>query len=827
VIRLPGAGLLCVSAFFALPLGAGEAVWPGPRSSGEIQLPSGRLLTPAGTQVPVGPYPFALSVTPDGRRVVVASMGVSDQTLQLLDARSGRLLSSVPVDGSWLGMVLSPAGDRVYVSGANRNVVLSFRIEGNRLVADRRIPLGGPGDETRNTLPSGLAVSPDGRFLWVARVHAGDVVKLDLETEAIVARVQVGRAPYRPVLSRDGRHLAVALWGGAAVALLDPAKASVVATVPTADHPCDVVFSPDGAFLFVAQANRNLVALLDVGARKVVRQVSVALGPDGPGSASAGSMPDGSTPNALALSPDGETLFVANADDDAVAVVDVDGPPDRARAVGFVPVGWYPAALALTPDGRTLFVANAKGSGSRSNAKDGPDPTREASGDAGHLKRMPGSVSRVPVPSPSRLRAHTERAYRNRKPSARGVSPARASSVVPLAPGVVSPIRNVLYVIRENRTYDQVFGDLERGNGDPSLTVFGREVTPNAHALVDEFVLFDNFYADAEVSADGHNWSMAGYATDYTEKTWVPCYGGLGFPYDYEGGDPIASPTAGYLWDAAARKGLSVRNYGEFVGLSPENPGTGFDGRYEGRGDVLRGNTCPFFPGFDMDILDNTRVDLWLREFRAFLAKRSFPRLSIVRLGNDHTVGTKRGAKTPRAMVADNDLALGRLVEAVSTSPIWKETAIFVVEDDAQNGPDHVDSHRTLALVISPYTRRGGAVDSTLYSTTSMLRTMELILGLPPLSQHDAAATPMTNAFRDDPDPTPFRHLPVPVDLYETNPDGAPMQADCDSWDFTREDATPEIPLNEAIWKSVRGRDAVMPPPVNAAFVTPAGREED
>ncbi|HYN42938.1 MAG TPA: alkaline phosphatase family protein, partial [Thermoanaerobaculia bacterium] len=569
---------------------------------------------------------------------------------------------------------------------------------------------------------------------------------------------------------------------------------------------------------------------LDVGARKVVRQVSVALGPDGPGSASAESMPDGSTPNALALAPDGATLFVANADDDAVAVVDVAGPPEKARAVGFIPVGWYPAALALTPDGRTLFVANAKGSGSRSNAKDGPDPTREASGDPGrpgHIKRMPGSVSRVPVPSRSQLRGHTERAYRNRKPSARGVSLARPSSVVPLALGAESPIRNVIYVIRENRTYDQVFGDLERGNGDPSLTVFGREVTPNAHALVNEFVLFDDFYADAEVSADGHNWSMAGYATDYTEKTWVPCYGGLGFTYDYEGGDPIAAPTAGYLWDAAARKGLTVRNYGEFVGLSPENPGSGFDGRYEAKVDVLRENTCPFFPGFDTDILDNTRVDLWLKEFRTFVAKGSFPRLSIVRLGNDHTVGTKRGAKTPRAMVADNDLALGRLVEAVSTSPIWKETAIFVVEDDAQNGPDHVDSHRTLALVVSPYTRRGGAVDSTLYSTTSMLRTMELILGLPPLSQHDAAATPMTNAFRDDPDLTSFRHHPVPVDLYETNPDGAPMQAECDSWDFTQEDATPEIPLNEAIWKSVRGRDAVMPPPVNAAFVTPAGREED
>ncbi len=826
-MALPGLRLLCVTALLALPLSAGEAVWPGPLPSGEIQLPNGRLLTPAGTQTPVGPYPFALSVTPDGRRVVVASMGVSDQTLQLLDARDGRLLSSVPVERTWLGLALSPAGSRVYVSGASRNLVLVFRIEGDRLLADGTIPVAGPGDEKRNPLPSGLAVSPDGRFLWVARIHAGDVVKIDLEARTVAARVPVGRAPYRPVFSRDGRQLAVSLWGGASVALLDPATGSVLASVPTADHPCDAVFSPDGAFLYVAQANRNLVALLDVRARRVVRQVSVAFGPDGPGSVSAESMPDGSTPNALALSPDGETLYVANADDDAVAVVDLDSPPEKARTAGFVPSGWYPAALALTPDGRTLFVANAKGGGSRSNAKNGPDPNRPDGDAPGHTKRMPGSVSRVPVPSRSQLRSHTGRAYRNRKPAARGVSEARVSPVVPLSAGVESPIRNVIYVIRENRTYDQVFGDVGRGNGDPSLTVFGRETTPNAHALVDEFVLFDNFYADAEVSADGHNWSMAGYATDYTEKTWVPSYGASGFPYVFEGGDPIASPTAGYIWDAAARRGLSVRNYGEFVGLSPEYTGSGFDGTYQGQTDVLRGSTCPFYPGFDSDILDNSRVDLWLKEFRSFVAMGTFPRLSIVRLGNDHTVGTKRGGKTPRAMVADNDLALGRLVEAVSTSPLWTETAIFVVEDDAQNGPDHVDSHRTLALVVSPYTRRGGVVDSTLYSTTSMLRTIELILGLPPLSQHDAAATPMTNAFRDDPDPTPFRHRPATVPLYEMTPDGAPMQAECDSWDFTREDATPEIPLNQAIWKSVKGPDSEMPPPVNAAFVTPAGREEE
>lgn len=816
-----------LSAILALPLAAQGPVWPGPRPSGEVQLPNGRLLTPAGTQTPVGPYPFALSVTPDGRRVVVASMGTSDQTLQLLDARDGRLLSSLPVAHTWLGLAVAPAGDRVYVSGADQKTVLVFRIRKDRLLADGSIPVTGLGDEARNALPSGLSVSPDGRSLWVARIHAGDVVKVDLKTRVVAARVEVGRAPYRPVFSRDGRQLAVALWGGASVVLIDPATAGVVAKVPTADHPCDLVFSPDGAFLYVAQANRNLVALLDVRARKVVRQVSVSLGPDGPGSASAEAMPDGSTPNALALSRDGETLFVANADDDAVAVVDLEGPAERARTAGFVPTGWYPAALSLTPDDRTLFVANAKGSGSRPNATNGPDPTRPDGDAPGHIKRMPGSVSRVPVPSREELRGHTERAYRNRKPAARGASPARASAVVPLSAEVASPIRNVIYVIRENRTYDQVFGDVERGNGDPSLTVFGRDVTPNAHALVDEFVLFDNFYADAEVSADGHNWSMAGYATDYTEKTWVPSYGSMGFSYVFEGGDAIAAPTAGYLWDAAARKGLSVRNYGEFVGLSPENPGTGFDGTYQGQTDVLRPNTCPFYPGFDADILDNARVDLWLKEFRSFVAKGTFPRLSIVRLGNDHTVGTKRGGKTPRAMVADNDLALGRLVEAVSTSPLWRETAIFVVEDDAQNGPDHVDSHRTLALVVSPYTRRGGFVDSTLYSTTSMLRTMELILGLPPLSQHDAAATPMTNAFSDDPDATPFRHRPANVPLYEMTPDGAPMQAECDSWDFTKEDATPEIPLNEAIWKSVRGRDSVMPPPVSAAFVRPAEREED
>jgi YVTN family beta-propeller protein len=828
---LPVTNRLTISAALALSFLAASAasgappasppVLPGPLPGGEIQLPNGRLLTPAGSQTAVLSYPFGLSVTAGGRNVLVASTGASDQALQLLDGGDGRIVASVPVKKSWLGLAVGPGGTVAYLSGANSNAVHLFSVSAGKLAEAGSIPVTTPADGKLDPMPAGITVSANGETLWVARILADDLLRIDIGTKAVTASIPFGPRPYRPVLSPDGSLLAVAAWGGASVALVDSAAGKVIRTIATDDHPCDVVFSPDGKFLYVAQANRNRVAIADVGAGRVVRQVSVALGPEGPGTPSSDVVPDGSTPNALALTPDGRTLFVANADDDAVAVVDLQAGPNGARVTGFIPVGWYPAALALSPDGRTLFVGNGKGSGSRGNALDGPDPMKTGKKQAiGATRNLPGSVSRIAVPGRSELSRHTARAYANRKPAAMGKSPARKSAVVPDG-GPASPIRNVIYVIRENRTYDQVFGDVARGNGDASLAIFGRDVTPNAHALADEFVLFDNFYADAEVSADGHNWSMAAYATDFTEKTWVANYSKRGFSYGFEGEDPNASPSAGYLWDSAVRSGLSIRNYGEFIGISPENPAGAFDGRFEGKVPNLRGNTCPFFPGYDADILDNARVDLWLKEFRAYEKKGELPRLMIVRLGNDHTMGTRRGARTPRSMVADNDLAVGRLVEAVSHSKFWKETAVFIVEDDAQNGSDHVDAHRTVALVASPFTRRRGAVDSTLYSTTSMLRTMEMILGLPPLSQHDASATPMTNAFSEVPDLRPYAHRPSNVPLYEMNPDGAPMQVEAETWDLTREDAAPDIALNEAIWKSVRGAASEMPPPVNSAFVRP------
>jgi YVTN family beta-propeller protein len=809
-----------VTLAFALSAPAADRLVPGKLPTGEMLLPNGRLLTPAGTQTEVAPYPFALALTPDGRRVVVACMGADDQSLHLLDAATGKTLAKEPVKKSWLGLAVAPDGSRVYVAGAGGKNVLVYRLENDRFVAEDPISLR-KGDEPAklDATPSGLAVSANGRKLWAARILLNDVVRIDLASRTLETAVPVGIHPYRPVLSADGKLLAVANWGAASVSLIDAAAGAVLATVKTADHPSDLVFAPDGKTLFVAQSNRNLVAAVDVASRTVVRQISVALGADGPGTPSADALPDGSTPNALALAPDGKTLFVANADDDAVAVVDVGGDSRAARTQGFVPSGWYPAALALAADGKTLWVANAKGGGSWSNAVGGPDPTKKADGKAWKKTRtIPGSVSRVEVPSTAALATLTARAYANRRPAAHGAAPVKASAVVPAAPGGVSPIKHVVYVVRENRTYDQVLGDLPQGNGDPALAIFGRDVTTNVHALAEEFVLLDNLYCDAEVSADGHNWSMGAYATDFVEKIWPPNYGNKGFDYLFEGNDPNAFPTNGYLWDAAARGGLTLRNYGEFVGVAAEMTPTDLT-LSAGMAGALKGNTCPYYPGFDMDVLDNARVDVFLKEFRGFVKAKEMPRLTIVRLGNDHTAGTKKGGRTPRAMVAENDVALGRLVEAISHSLFWKDTAIFVIEDDAQNGSDHVDAHRTVGLVISPYTRRGGFVDSTMYSTVSMLRTMELILGLPPMSQHDASATPMAAAFADTPDPAPFVHRETKIPFYEMNPDGAPLQALAGTWDFTKEDAAPDLALNEAIWKSVRGADSEMPAPVNAAFV--------
>jgi hypothetical protein len=443
---------------------------------------------------------------------------------------------------------------------------------------------------------------------------------------------------------------------------------------------------------------------------------------------------------------------------------------------------------------------------------------------------LTGTLSVLPNPDLGLLRSLTTTARSvTRYSDDRRLTPASppAASPIPKRVGDPSPIKHVFYVIRENRTYDQVFGDLERGNGDPTLTLFGDDVTPNAHALAREFGVLDNFYVDAEVSYDGHAFSLGAYATDLVEKFWPTNYASRGAVYLSEGTGKmrnpygnIAAPMNGYLWDAAARNRVSYRSYGEFAHWDAGLEADRMAGKVKAIASVpgLVGHINEHYPPWDLLIRDNQRLDVWEKEFSAEVAQGQVPSLSIVRLGNDHTNGTRPGTPSPRAMVAENDLAIGRLVDVISHSGIWKDSAIFILEDDAQAGPDHVDAHRSPALVVSPFSRRR-AVDSTMYSTTAMLRTMELILGLPPMSQYDASATPMYNAMQMTEDLQPFTRLASRISIDEKN-DLMAYGADASlRMNLAEADMAPERELNEILWRSIKGADAIVPPAVRSAFV--------
>jgi hypothetical protein len=481
----------------------------------------------------------------------------------------------------------------------------------------------------------------------------------------------------------------------------------------------------------------------------------------------------------------------------------------------------------VTPDGHHLLVTNGKGIEAKANPG-GPQPTRDRTRDEYIAKLFHGTLSIIDLPAGKQLEpqmaAWTAQVYKCSplRADSEVHSPRAEDSPVPLRPGDASPIKHCIYIVKENRTYDQVFGDMPQGNGDAKLCLFPERVTPNHHKLASEFVLLDNFYVESEVSADGHEWSMAAYATDFVEKTWPLNYGHktTKFPYPSEGVFPISYPASGYLWDRAHEAGVSYRSYGEFVqnAAKTNQPVTT-------RLKNLKDHFDPWYRSFDLSYSDTNRASRFLAELKRYEKEGDMPALQIVRLPNDHTHGVTVGQRTPTAYLADNDAGLGMLVEGVSRSKFWPTTAIFVVEDDAQNGPDHVDAHRTVALVISPYTRRQ-AVDSTLYSTSSMLRTMELILGMKPMTEFDAAATPMFNSFSAQPDTRVFEAVPPNVDLTATNTIAA--WGSKIKFKFAKEDEADDLLLNEVIWRSVRGAKHPMPPPVRAGFVmVDATRDDD
>jgi YVTN family beta-propeller protein len=801
--------LVFVVLFLSLQCsGSRQAVVPGKLIDGRVLLPNGWMLSPAGKQVEVGDTPLNFDISPDERYIIVTNNGFSEQGISIVDVATWTVVQTVPIAKSWLGIKFIDDGKRFLVSGGNDNQIKVYDFQNGRAVLADSIVFG-PAWPKEKIWIAGFDLNQSTGKLFVAARQSDSLFVVDLPTKQIVKASALPAKPYTVLLSRNRKQVYVSLWGGSSVAIVDATTYELVTTIAVGDHPNDMVESPDGKRLFVANGNNNTVSVIDLQQGKVTETISSALTPNAP---------NGSTPNSVALDASGKRLYIANADNNYLAVIDV-SDNNESRSLGFIPVGWYPTCVRVLSSTNRVVIANGKGGMSKPNPR-GPNPERASNVPQYIARLLKGSLSLIDEPTEKQFPVYTTRVYENSlfKKSPTNI-PHREPNPIPQAVGEASPIKHVFYIIKENRTYDQVFGDIKEGNGDSTICIFPESVTPNHHALVRQFVLLDNFYADAEVSADGHNWSMGAYATDYVEKSWPTNYSTRGGNYDFESGG-IASPSLGYIWDFCKRAGVSYRSYGEFV----ENGKTDQDPVVPSV-PALAGHAAPWYRGWDMNYSDIDRVTAWAKEFDEYETNGGLPQFQVLRLPNDHTEGTRRGKLTPKAFVAQNDLALGVIIERISKSRFWNESAIFVVEDDAQNGSDHVDAHRTVALVISPYTKRG-FVDSEMYATSSMLRTMELILGLPPMSQFDAAATPMHQSFTLRPDFSPFEHRSVTTDLNQKNVAGAYGQQRSEEMNFATEDATPEIELNEIIWKSIRGERSVMPAPVRSAFVK-AVKERD
>ncbi len=663
--------------------------------------------------------------------------------------------------------------------------------------------------------PAGIEIDDKRGLLYVVTKENNSLYIADLNTHAVLQRLDLGGEGYTCKLSLDRKELYISCWGCDKLLIFDTQSRTFSGAIPVGDNPNDICLTRNGRWLFVANANDNSISVIDVRKRMVVETLNAALYPDAP---------PGSTTNALALGEGDKTLYVANADNNCLAVFDVH-EPGAASSRGFIPVGWYPTAVQVI--GGKIWVANGKGFTSLANP-DGPSPLgrrQEVNYRQGDTKKAQpvqyiaglfrGTMSIIPEPGDSLLGSYSALVYQNTPYTKYGelTAAGEIDNPIPMKVGDASPIKYVFYIIKENRTYDQVLGDMREGNGDTSLVLFGNRVTPNQHAIAREFVLLDNFYVDAEVSMDGHSWSMGGYANDYLEKTWPTSYGGRGGSYDGEGNRAVANNKGGYIWDDCARAGVSYRTYGEFADIAtrPNVP-------------ILNGHACPYYRGWDLDFYDTARVTQWKRDFDSLVAAGTLPHMNTVRLGNDHTEGLRKGKLSPFAHVADNDLAVGEFVDYLSRSSVWKESVVFVLEDDAQNGPDHVDAHRSPVYVAGGLVKRH-FVDHTMYSTTSVLRTMELILGLSPMSQYDAAARPMWRCFSTTPDLTPFAVLPEAVDLREKNMVWNQWAKKSATIDLTREDRVPEALFNEILWKGIKG-DVPVPAPNRAAFVK-TSRDKD
>jgi YVTN family beta-propeller protein len=773
------------------------------------RLPTGVRLDPVGRSIEIGSMPLALALSPDGKRIVVLLNGWREQGIQVLDRGTGDTVQTINQRSAFLGLTFSPDGNTLYASGGDDDIVYRYQWSNGRATLKDRIVLavkqnGRPG--TR--YPAGIATSPDGKTLYVAENLADSLAVVDLGTGQVTRRFATERYPYGVAVAPDG-SVYVSAWGGSTVSVFHAGKSGVIqdgGRIQAGRHPSALALSRDGSRLFVASASTDSIAVIDTRAQKTITYLEDAP-PSGPH--------EGSTPNALALSENGKRLFVAEADNNAVALFDLSsatagattGAEGSDKLAGRIPMEWYPSAVAATHD--SLFVVNGKGKGTAPNPT-GPQPNKPEPRNSRKytLGQTTGTVTFAAAANPT---ATELEAYTQRVVSANGWNRAQNKANYP-------PIQHVIYVIKENRTYDQILGDLPGADGDTSLVFFPRPISPNHHALAERFGVFDRFFVNAEVSPDGHNWSTAAYASDYVEKTIPSNYSSRGRSYDYEGtnrgqvtDDDVAEPGSGYLWNLAQRAGIKFRNYGEYViPLDFLPDGTRPPG-YRADKPFLRENTNGDYPGFSLSIPDQRRADIWIAELAQFEKSGTMPTLEIVRLPNDHTSGLRAGACTPFACMADNDLALGRMVEALSKSRFWQSSVMFVLEDDAQNGSDHVDSHRSPLLVISPYSK--GGVSHSFANTTDVLATIEELLGMGQLSQFDHYGRPLRMIWREAPDLRPYAALTPATSLTETNARMGIGAVESRRLALEKEDQADEGLFNRILWRAIKGDARPWPGP--------------
>ncbi|TMQ72957.1 MAG: bifunctional YncE family protein/alkaline phosphatase family protein [Candidatus Eisenbacteria bacterium] len=755
------------------------------------RLPTGATLDPVAPSSPLGSMPVAMLFSPDSTRIVAVLSGYRDQGLQVIDRATRRVVQTLVQPAAFLGATFSPDGRRLFVSGGDRDSVYEYAWSADSALLVGSIALGPkPGHDGGRLYPAGLACSRDGSLLYVAENLADSLAVIDLASRRVVQRVATGRYPYGVVVDR-GDRVFVSAWGGSWIATFAPRAGALVpgARIAVGRHPSSLLLDETRERLYVACASSDHVVVVDPRRDAAVDRIE---------DPAPGAPPEGSTPTGLCLSPDGRRLYVAESDNNAVAVFALpEGTPaalspQTPTLVGRFPVEWYPTAVLARGD--SLWVLNAKGRGT------GPNPRRSQPG-----RRTPGDSLQYTLGQTSGSLIALARPRDADLPRlSKRVASANHWDRPPVD-AALPPFRHVVYVIRENRTFDQIFGDLspKGADADSSLVYFGRAVTPNAHALAERFGIFDRFLVNAEVSADGHNWSTAAYVSDYAEKTVPSMYSGRRHPYDFEGenrdsipADDVNEPSRGYLWDAAGRAGVSLRNYGEFTRKTA-------DGRWIGTKPWLAAHTDSLFPGWDLGTPDTRRAERWISELHRQEAGDSMPALTILRLPNDHTAGAKAGSPTPRAFVADNDLALGRVIEALSHSRLWTSTVVIVLEDDAQDGPDHVDSHRSPLLVISAYNRPG--VVHRFANTTDVIATIDRVLKLSPLSRFDRYGRSLSGLFAATPDRTAYTALIPQVPMNEVNQPETPPALLSSRLDLSREDRADEELFNRILWRMVKG----------------------